>query len=90
MIDKKKYDLWWKTNMKMMWLIVQVRSTPKLELNCDDRLDKMRSIMETKQDNNVIDHIGVVYAEKGIQLSWLIREDAIFHKKKRGQWRNRS
>ena len=46
-------------------MIVQVCSTPKRKLNYCDRFDRVPSMMKTIQDNNVIDRIGVVYAEIG-------------------------
>ena len=35
----------------------------KTKLSCLDRSDWVPSVKKTKQDNDVIDHIGVVYAK---------------------------
>lgn len=44
---------------------MQVLSTPKSELNYYDRSYRMRSIMKSKQDNDVTYCIGVVYKKMG-------------------------
>lgn len=44
--------------------------------------------MKTKQDNNVTDHIGVVYAENETELSWPIGPDAVCEENQIGQWHN--
>ena len=62
----------------MRWPIVQVRSTPKLELNYHDKLDKMQSITKTRQDNNVIDRKGVMHIEYDIELWRSIRQYAVY------------
>lgn len=36
--------------------------------------------MKTRQDNDVIDHNGVVYANNKIDLSWLIRPNVVYDK----------
>lgn len=41
----------------------------KLKLNYRDLFDLVRSMMKTRKDNNVIDRIGIVYAENDIELS---------------------
>ena len=38
-----------------------------------DRLDRMESMMKTREDNDVIDHIGVVYIKNDTKLLWPIR-----------------
>lgn len=55
MIDSMGYSIWRRPDKKMIWLIIQLRSMPKLELNFHDRLDKMWLITKTKQENVVID-----------------------------------
>ena len=45
-----------------------------MKLNCHDRFNRVRSMTQTKQDNDVIDHIGMVYVENKIELSCLIRK----------------
>ena len=46
-----------------------MRSTPKLELNCHDQSDRMRSIMKSKQYNDVIDLTSLIYVENESKLS---------------------
>ena len=55
----------------------KVYFTSKLKLNYRDLYDLVRSMMKTKQDNDVTDHIGVVYAENETKLSWLIGSGVI-------------
>ena len=38
-------------------------------------------MMKTKEDNDVIDRIGAIYAENDIKLSWPIRLGAVFDEK---------
>ena len=38
-------------------------------------------MIETKQDNDVTDRINVVYTEIRIELSWMIRQDMVYHEK---------
>ena len=45
------------------WPIILVWSMSKSKLNYHDLSNKVRSIMITRQDNDMIDCIGVVYAE---------------------------
>ena len=65
-----------------MWSIVQVSSKPKMKLNYHNGYDRVRSMMnyhnrfdtvqcmtKTIQDNDMTDHIGVVYVEIEIELS---------------------
>ena len=40
-----------------------------MKLNCRDWSNHVRSMMKTRQDNNVTDHIGSTYAEIEIELS---------------------
>ena len=51
-----------------MWSIVQVRSMQKMILNYRDLSDLVWCVMKTKQDNDMIDHIGVVYTENKTKL----------------------
>ena len=48
--------------------MVRVWSMPKTKLSCRDRLDHVRPMTKTRQDNDVIDHIGLVYTEIEIEL----------------------
>lgn len=40
-----------------------------MKLRCHDQLDKVPSMMKIKQDNNVTNYIGLVYAKIEIKLS---------------------
>ena len=44
-----------------MLLIVQMRSMPKMKLFYCDRSNRVWSAMKTRQDNDVINPIGLVY-----------------------------
>ena len=52
--------------------------------------DGVQSMMKNKQDNNFIDHIGVVYAEIGTELSRQIRQDAVNHENQTEQQSDQS
>ena len=52
----------------MMWSIIQLPFTLKTKLNCHILSDKVRSMMKSRQDNNMTYRIGVVYAEIKIEL----------------------
>ena len=41
----------------------------------------VRSMMKTKQENNVIDRVIEVYVEIKIELLWPIGYDAVYHEK---------
>ena len=53
----------------MMWSIVQVWSTSKTILKFCDWSNRVLCMMKTRQDNDVIDDIGVVYIENDTELS---------------------
>ena len=55
--------------MTTMWPIVQVRSTLKTILYYRDLLDHVRSMMKTKQDNDMINRIGIIYTKNKTELS---------------------
>lgn len=46
-----------------MQLIVQMRFTSKMKLSCHDQYDQVQFVKKTRHDNDVIDRIGLVYAE---------------------------
>lgn len=46
-----------------------MRSTLKTKLTCHDRSNHVWSVTKTKQDNDVIDCIGLVYAKIETELS---------------------
>ena len=52
----------------MTRLNVQVRFTSKTILNGCDRLDMMQFVTKTRQDKDVTDCIGMVYAETKTKL----------------------
>lgn len=47
----------------------QVWSTPKLKLNYWDLFDLVLYVMKARQDNDMTNRTGVVYAENEIELS---------------------
>ena len=82
MIDQTGYGLLWKQDKTTTWSIVWVGSTLKTILNCSDWLDQVQSVTKTRQDNDVIDHIGMTNAEIEIELSRLIKLGAVFNRNK--------
>ena len=56
----------------MMWMVVQVQTTMKLEVNTHDLLDRMQSLTKTKKDNNMTVGTGVIFVEYDIELLRLI------------------
>ena len=74
-------DLWWRRDRTMTWPIIQVHSMPKKKLNCHERSDNVWSMKKNRKDNDMTDCTSEVYAEIGIELSWLIGHDVIYHKK---------
>lgn len=54
------------------WSMVQVRFTSKIKLRYCDRLDRVKSMTKTKLDNDMTNHIDVIYAENKTKLSWSI------------------
>ena len=45
-------------------------------------------MMKMRQDKNVIDHTGAIYAENETELSWLIRNGVDYDEDETGQWLN--
>ena len=43
-------------------------------------------MMKTKHDNDMTDHIGAVYTVNETELSWPIRQGAIYDKNQATQW----
>lgn len=89
MIDPTGYDIRRRPDKTTMWLIIWVRSTLKSELNCHDRLDKIRSIMKAKQDNDMTDHKGMISIEYNTKLLSPTRQCAIYEEDGTGQWLDR-
>lgn len=50
---------------------------PKKKLNFHDRSDRLLSIIKTRQDNNVIVSIGLVYAKIEAELSGSIEPSVV-------------
>ena len=46
---------------------------PKSKLNYRGLFDQVRFVMKTKQDNDMTDHVGAIYAKNDNEQSWLIR-----------------
>ena len=69
----------------MMWSIKQVWSTPKTKLSYRDRLDRVSFVMKTKQENDVIDRIGAVYAKNDNELLSSIKSGADSDENQRGK-----
>ena len=57
-----------------------VQSTPKTRLSYRHQLDLLQSITKTKWDNDVTNHIDVVYDENEIELLSLIRPSEVYGK----------
>ena len=55
-----------------------MRSTPKTNLRCHDQSDGVRSMTKTKQDNDMIDPIDLVYVETKTKLSGPIWSNAAY------------
>ena len=44
-------------------------------------------MMNTRENNDIIDHIGVIYAKNDIELSWLIELSGDCNENQITQWR---
>lgn len=42
-------------------------------MTCHDQLDRVESIMKTREDNNITDRTSVVYIKNDTELLWPIR-----------------
>ena len=73
MTDAIRYGLWQIPGKTTMWIIVQEQSMLKLELNCYDWLEKMRSITKNRHDNDLINRTCVITEEYNTEQSKLIR-----------------
>ena len=51
-----------------LWLIIQIWSTLKKKLSCRNQSNWVWSVIKIKQDNDVINHIGLVYVKNDIEL----------------------
>ena len=79
-----------KKSRTMMWLIVYMWTTPKTKLSYPDRLDLVRSLMKTKQNNKMIDHTSAVYAKKWNSVVATDRTGCGLWLKQTWQWCDRS
>lgn len=83
------YLLWRKLDRITTWLIVQMWSTSNLKLSCHDRLDRVWFVMKTRQNNDMTDHIALVYVEIKTKLSRPIWSHEVCDENKTGQWHDR-
>lgn len=52
-------------------------STPEMKLSYYNHLDRLWSVTKTRQDNDVINHIGLVYIKNDNELSGPIGPSAV-------------
>ena len=60
-----------------MWLIVHIWSTPKTKLSYRDWSDRVRFVIKTKLNNDVIDSTDLVNIETKTELSGHIKPGAV-------------
>lgn len=60
----------------------------KMKLNYHDQSDWVWSVMKTSEDNDMIEHICLVYTEIEIELSRIILPGAICDENQKGHWRD--
>ena len=65
-----KYDLLWKPNRTKTLSIMHMCCTPKTILNYLDRSDQVQFFMKPKEDNNVTDLTGAIYAENDTEVQF--------------------
>ena len=58
--------------------------TYKKKLSCIDRSNLVQFVTKTKQDNNMIYHIGAVYVENETKLLWSNELGTIFNENQIG------
>ena len=78
----------WKLNKTMVWLILQERYLLKIKLNYCDQSDWVWSMMKSRHDNDVTNHIDVVYPENETMLVWTISLRMVCDKNRIGQQRD--
>ena len=61
----------------MTWLMIQMQSMSK-KLSFHERSNQVRSVIKTRQDNNVTHSRSLVYVENNTELSWLIRLSVVY------------
>ena len=57
-------------------------------MNCGDRSNRVQSITKTREDNNVIDRIGAVYAKNDTELWWSNGSGVVYDENQIEQWRD--
>ena len=62
-----------------------MRSMPEKKLSKCDRSDRVCFVIETRRDNDVTDHIGLVYTKTEVELSRPIWLGAIYDENHTGQ-----
>ena len=67
-----------------MW---PIGSMLKSKQNYRDISDQVQFVIETRQDNDIIDPIATIYDENEIELSWLIGLGADYDENQTGQLR---
>ena len=67
-----------------MW---PIGSMLKSKQNYRDISDQVQFVIETRQDNDIIDPIATIYDENEIELSWLIGLGADYDENLTGQLR---
>ena len=67
-----------------MW---PIGSMLKSKQNYRDISDQVQFVIETRQDNDIIDLIATIYDENEIELSWLIGLGADYDENQIGQLR---
>ena len=65
-------------------------SPPNIKLSCLYWSNLVRSVIKTRQDNDMTNCTRIVYAKNESELSWLIRLGAICNKNQIGRRRDRS
>ena len=65
-------------------------SSSKMKLSCHDRSNRVRYVTKIRQDNDMIDRNGAVYAKNEIELSSSIRPTIVCDENQIGQWCDRS
>ena len=79
-------SMWRKLDRTLTWLIVQVQSTSKTKLNYQDLFDQVLSMTKTRQDNDMMDCIDVVYTKIETKLSRIIKLSMVCYQNHTGQW----
>lgn len=81
-------SLSWKPYMTMMWLIFYVQSILKMKLSYRIWSDRVWSVKKIRQDKDVTDCVGVIYAKNETKLWWPIRSGLVCYHNKIGQRRD--